>query len=223
MAGIPSHLYRRLQALLLRSEAFESNAALRTLFVDQRLAPWRNQVPEATNRQGRVQALIAFLADRYNVQGQNALVLLLRVLRERVDPGDRLHHDLDTLAEALSAALRDEELPAPPSIEGQVPPAQQITIIGDGNIIGDHSSSHVVQGAAGTPVKPPLTAVTTAALRRRLQRLDSVEIETLCLDHFPAVYDKFGRGLRRDEMINLLLDHCRRRPEEGARLGALLE
>ncbi|HRU95118.1 MAG TPA: hypothetical protein P5195_07820, partial [Anaerolineae bacterium] len=61
-----------------------------------------------------------------------------------------------------------------------------------------------------------------AALRTRLQRLDAVEIETLCLDHFPAVYDKFSRGMRRDEMINLLLDHCRRNPEELARLKKLL-
>jgi hypothetical protein len=64
--------------------------------------------------------------------------------------------------------------------------------------------------------------VEIAPLRARLQRLDAVQIESLCLDHFPGVYEKFGRGLRRDEMINLLLDHCRRNPEDGARLGGLL-
>jgi hypothetical protein len=62
-----------------------------------------------------------------------------------------------------------------------------------------------------------------AALRRRLRQLDSVEIESLCLDHFSAVYDKFGRGMRRDEMINLLLDHCRRHPEDADRLDDLLK
>jgi hypothetical protein len=56
------------------------------------------------------------------------------------------------------------------------------------------------------PTKP-----NTASLRRRLHHLDSVEIETLCMDHFPRVYNKFSRGLRRDEMINLLLSHCRRK------------
>jgi len=69
---------------------------------------------------------------------------------------------------------------------------------------------------------PPAPAGNLADLRARLQRLDVVEIETLCLDHFPAVYDKFGPGMRRDEMINLLLDHCRRNPEELARLEELL-
>jgi len=66
---------------------------------------------------------------------------------------------------------------------------------------------------------PPLNL---AALHTRLQRLDAVEIETLCLVHFSAVYEKFGAGMRRDEMINLLLDYCRRKPEELARLEELL-
>lgn len=61
-----------------------------------------------------------------------------------------------------------------------------------------------------------------APLRAGLKRLDDVELETLCLDHFPAVYEKFARGLRRDEKVNLLLDHCRRHPEEATRLAALL-
>lgn len=112
---------------------------------------------------------------------------------------------------------------------------QTITIIGDGNVIGDDSSSVVSQAAAaanptssdaptGAPVKPLASAdpPSTAALRRRLDRLDDVELDTLCLDHFPAVYDKFGRGQRRDERVNLLLDYVRRRPEEAARLADLL-
>lgn len=69
---------------------------------------------------------------------------------------------------------------------------------------------------------PSAPAVELPTLRARLQRLDAVDIESLCLDHFPAVYDKFGRGLQRGEMLNLLLDHCRRNPEAAARLARLL-
>ncbi len=77
-----------------------------------------------------------------------------------------------------------------------------------------------VPPTAPIPPAPPVNLA--AALRTRLQRLDAVEIEALCLDHFPAVYDKFGPGMRRDEMLNLLLDHCRHNPEDAARLKALL-
>jgi S1-C subfamily serine protease len=74
------------------------------------------------------------------------------------------------------------------------------------------------------PTKPvPSPAADTSALRTHLQRLDDVQIESLCLDHFPDVYDKFSRGLQRGEKINLLLDHCRRNPEDAARLAVLLK
>ncbi len=53
-----------------------------------------------------------------------------------------------------------------------------------------------------------------SALRERLGRLDDTQIDTLALDHFPEVYDKFARGLQRGEKITLLLDHVHRNPED---------
>ncbi|MCD6345751.1 MAG: hypothetical protein J7M17_09160 [Anaerolineae bacterium] len=100
------------------------------------------------------------------------------------------------------------------------PPPAQPSITGDGNVVGDGNVGQVTKAA---PPAATSSASTPAALRARLQRLDSVELETLCLDHFPVVYDKFARGLQRGEMVNLLLDHCRRNPEDGARLADLLK
>ena len=89
-----------------------------------------------------------------------------------------------------------------------------------------HGELHALAQAltAGAPAATPPTsaAPTSAELRPRLVRFDDAELDALCLDHFPAVYDKFGRGQRRDEKINLLLDHCRRNPESGAQLTILL-
>ncbi len=62
---------------------------------------------------------------------------------------------------------------------------------------------------------PTSLQVDTAALRSKLWRLDDVELEALALDHFPVVYDKFSRGLRRDEKLNLLLSYVRRHPESA--------
>jgi hypothetical protein len=101
--------------------------------------------------------------------------------------------------------------------------SQDIHIQGDGNVIGDHSSSHIEKVRPASQTEPEHRPSRVAVLRQRLHRLDSVEIESLCLDHFPSVYDKFNRGLRRDEMINLLLDHCRRNSQDAERLKALLQ
>jgi hypothetical protein len=88
---------------------------------------------------------------------------------------------------------------------------------------GDFTGRDRVQSEAQPRREPPpAPVVDLPTLRAQLQRLDAVDIESLCLDHFPAVYDKFTRGLQRGEMVNLLLDHCRRNPEAAARLAQLL-
>jgi len=63
-----------------------------------------------------------------------------------------------------------------------------------------------------------------AAIRRQLTVVfDDPSLETFCMDHFPQVYDKFSRGMRKDEKITLLLDHCRRTPARQQRLLAALK
>jgi hypothetical protein len=45
----------------------------------------------------------------------------------------------------------------------------------------------------------------------KLNRLDDTELERFCLKRFPKVSNKFSSGMRRDQKVNLLLDHCRRK------------
>ena len=78
------------------------------------------------------------------------------------------------------------------------------------------------QVSEGSPPAVASPATTPAVLRRRLQRLDAVEFESLCLDHFPEVYNKFTRGLQREEKHNLLLDYCRSNPAETDRLDEII-
>ncbi len=65
---------------------------------------------------------------------------------------------------------------------------------------------------------PPASVALISRLHQGLQRLDAVEIETLCLLHAPEIQDKFGRRQRRDEMINTILEHCRLKPENAVEL-----
>lgn len=248
MVGIPGDLYGRVQSALLRCGPFDSDRALRALSVDARLSAWRDFLPEASSPAERAQAVIDALHRRANPAGENALALLLRVLAENTPPGDTCQGQLAALAQEVAVVVHGDTTvggaqPAAGAAaarhtvfnqQGQqvgtqinvagnyyVPPTPPaMTIIGDGNVVGNNNVVQIDRGAGAT------TPVTTAsidipALRARLQRLDAVEIESLCLDHFPEVYDKFSRGLQRGEMINLLLDHCRRHPDDGARLAKL--
>ncbi len=60
---------------------------------------------------------------------------------------------------------------------------------------------------------PPPAPPDLSALRLRLNRFDDLQIEALAIDQFPDIKAKFSEGMRLDAKINLLLDHCRRRPE----------
>ncbi|MEW5956396.1 MAG: hypothetical protein AB1801_01635, partial [Chloroflexota bacterium] len=51
----------------------------------------------------------------------------------------------------------------------------------------------------------------TARIRRQLNlTFDDPDLDAFCHDYFPGVFDRFSRGMRKDEKITLLLDHCRR-------------
>jgi hypothetical protein len=119
--SIPPELYLKLQTILLRCGPFRSDNALSPLFVDSRISQWRDLLPSRDNPAERAQAVIEKLSERNNAQGENALVLLLRVLRDRTSSGDACCGQLDALANELAVTMS-----APPP-----KPAVQ-TVKGDG-------------------------------------------------------------------------------------------
>ncbi len=99
-------LEQRLRATLLRCGPFASDRALRAVFVDARIAAWRDDIPDNTPSRGkRVAFLIDALMEQSAASGDNALVLFLRVLADRASPGDACHNQLAQLAAALEGAL----------------------------------------------------------------------------------------------------------------------
>lgn len=104
---LPPDLFAQLRRAFITSSNLASDAALHTLFVDTRLAPWRDLIPDNTpNRIARVNGLIHTLHDKTNTTGENALVLFLHVLADHTDPADALHTTLLTLAADLELALK---------------------------------------------------------------------------------------------------------------------
>lgn len=99
--GISSCLYKRLRATLLSCGPFASDSELRAVFVDARLSPWRNSLPQAGDPASRVNAAVNFMYNKHNDVQENALVLLLQVLSDHTDPGDDCHRLLVELVSEL--------------------------------------------------------------------------------------------------------------------------
>jgi len=102
MTGIEPDLYNRLQETLLNCGSFESDHKLKAIFVDGRIVPWADQVPETSNVQTRIQETITWLSGQARQDtNENGLVLLLRVLSDQKHSDDKCHHDLVKLANEL--------------------------------------------------------------------------------------------------------------------------
>ncbi len=102
MPPIPAKLNARLYKVLAQCGPFDSHETLRAVFVDERLYPWRDAIPETTTRAARIAALIDALHDKATVDGDNALVLFLRVSGELVESTDnQCYCDLAGLAKEL--------------------------------------------------------------------------------------------------------------------------
>ena len=118
--ALPSELEQRLRAALLRCGPFDSDSSLRAIFVDARIAAWRDDIPDNTASRGkRVAAFIEGLLDQRDDAGSNALALVLRVLADRTPPGDSCHRELAGLADAVqTTAVAVHGSPPPPTPSG---------------------------------------------------------------------------------------------------------
>lgn len=109
MAGLSKELFADLRATLLNCGPFYSGRALQTLFVDERLRPWRNNLPDASSNAGRVDIVISYLINRRNRRGENALWLLTEVLQDQADPEDACHEQLADISGRLQRELNQPD------------------------------------------------------------------------------------------------------------------
>jgi Tol biopolymer transport system component/formylglycine-generating enzyme required for sulfatase activity len=112
MTGLPGELYKRCRDTLLRCSEFDSNAALRAVFVTEEIAPFRGGLPEAASKSERVDACLDYLLQKRLSDGRPVLPLFIEALRARYQPGDSLRDESEVLAEVIRQALASPDLPS---------------------------------------------------------------------------------------------------------------
>lgn len=97
MPELSPELYARLREVLLRCKEFDTDAALRVVFVTSELLPFKQDLPQANSESERVDLMTAHLLEKYLDDGRWALLLFLNALAQRYNERDSLHRDLKTV------------------------------------------------------------------------------------------------------------------------------
>jgi len=107
--GLSADLKKQLTTVLTDCPQFAMERQFQAMFVDRRIIPWRNRLPQADSIQGRVEVVISELYNQYNRDGKNALVLFLQVLQDGFDSMDALNEQLGYLVEELQLAQQTQD------------------------------------------------------------------------------------------------------------------
>jgi hypothetical protein len=101
MTGLSSELYQQCRSTLLRCSEFDSDVALKAVFVTAELRQFRDSLPEAASKSNRVDSSLDFLLDQRLSDGATALFSFLDVLRQKYEMGSSLRDELDELIVSL--------------------------------------------------------------------------------------------------------------------------
>jgi len=108
MPGLSSPLLKKLKTSLLDCGPFGSDRALAGVFTDERIAPWKNQVSEASSKRERVDLFVSDFLNRKNRAGQSVLVLFLQAVHDQAQEDDECRQRLDDVAIEVAAAIGAE-------------------------------------------------------------------------------------------------------------------
>ncbi len=176
MTSLSPELSRRLRDTFSRCGPFDSDRALRAVFVDARIAPWRDLISDNTpSRAARVDVLIEALLEQASDAGDPALALFLAVLAERTSPGDVCKQQLARLAAELRQ-LPPSATASGPAPSGPAPQGGKYEIHIHGGQVGAIGDNAHIEGGihfGGTP--PAAPADPEAALNRARRALAALE------------------------------------------------
>ncbi|MBN1878200.1 MAG: hypothetical protein JXA33_28535 [Anaerolineae bacterium] len=91
----------KFHSVLVNFNQFKSDAELRAVFVDSRIALWRSELPQASDTKARISQTIEYLWRCANKGEENGLILFLNVLCDLIDPEDIRKRQLGKLIKDL--------------------------------------------------------------------------------------------------------------------------
>ncbi len=176
MPGLSPDLSRRLRETLTRCGPFDSDRSLRAVFVDARLAPWRDFISDNTpSRAARVDALIEALLEQDSDAGDPALALFLAVLVDRTASGDACKQQLARLVAELRQ-LPPSSTEARPTPSGPAPQSGKYEIHIHGGQVGAIGDGTHIEGGihfgGPPPAAPADPQVALVRARRTLAALE---------------------------------------------------
>ena len=103
--GLPGELCDRLELTLLTCAPINATE-LRALFVDNRVSQWKGDIPITQSPVTRARTIIETLFSQENTLHENALILLLYVLRDRTDINNSCYRRLSLLAQDIERVIK---------------------------------------------------------------------------------------------------------------------
>lgn len=118
MAGLPGDVLKTLNETLLDCGPFGSNEAVRDVFMQyDDLRPWRNSIPEASDRRGRASRFVANFLDARRSDGRHVLLMFLQAVHEQAIAEADCKNRLNDVAVQVAMALGE---PLPPLARGNL-------------------------------------------------------------------------------------------------------
>lgn len=111
MLRLSTDLHNRCWATLLKCDEFESRESLRAVFAPDELYPFRDGLPDATSKKGRVDRCLEYLLSQHLSGGRPVFPLFLTVLCARYYEGDDRCNELENLIKEVEAAIGLEKRP----------------------------------------------------------------------------------------------------------------
>lgn len=107
MPGIPREIYPKLKQTLSDCDQFRSHDRLIDFFdANEELKPWCDALPEVGNKNERAERVISYLVEQYRSDTkENVLLILLRLLRDQVEPVKQIYQTLSERLQELEPIL----------------------------------------------------------------------------------------------------------------------